>query len=138
MSEKNDQLKILTFGYGNRRDYDQFIDYLESYQVEYVVDVRIKPRAWSRKWYGQEIKNLCLSKNIDYISQTNLGNISGKAHWIPPDEKAAEIALEKVAELARNGTVLLLCAELDPRRCHRTEVADKLEKIVPLPVHHLK
>lgn len=138
MSENIENLKILTFGYGNRRSYDRFIDYLESYHVEYVVDVRLRPRAWSRKWYGEEIESLCSSKNIEYISQTNLGNTSGKANWIPPDEKAAEMALEKVAELAQKGTVLLLCAELDPKRCHRTEVARKLEGLVSLPVEHLK
>ena len=138
MSDKTEPLKILTFGYGNRRNYEKFINYLQSYGVEYVVDVRLKPRAWSRKWYGEEIKNLCVSKNINYISEPSLGNTSGKANWVPVDEKSAEVALSEVANLARSGTVLLLCAELDYQRCHRTEIADKLAKIVALPVEHLR
>lgn len=138
MLKKHKKNNILTFGYGNRQNYDRFIEYLEYYHVKYVIDVRMKPRAWSRKWYGEEIKNLCSSKKVKYISQTNSGNISGKPNWIPPDEKAAEIALKEVAELAQNGTVLLLCAELDPKRCHRTEIADKLEKIFSVQVKHLE
>ncbi len=71
MLKKHEKNNILTFGYGNRQNYDRFIEYLEDYHVKYVIDVRMKPRAWSRKWYGEEIKNLCLSKKVQYISQTN-------------------------------------------------------------------
>ena len=46
---------ILTFGYGNRKNYDLFLDYLQNFDVEYVVDVRMSPRAWSRRWYGEPI-----------------------------------------------------------------------------------
>lgn len=129
---------ILTFGYGNRKNYDLFLEYLQTFDVKYVIDVRISPRAWSRRWYGEQIKKLCLSKNIKYLSTTSLGNTSGKENWIPPNKEEAIASLHEVAEMARMGTVLLLCAEMNPHRCHRVDVANRLGKLVSLPVQHLE
>lgn len=138
ISKKSQKLCILTFGYGNRKNYEVFQDYLQNYDVKCVVDVRESPRAWSRRWYGDRIQSLCNSNNIKYISKTALGNISGKANWIPPNQEEAEQALSEVAEIARKGTILLLCAEMNHERCHRTEVANHLEELVSIPVKHLE
>lgn len=129
---------ILTFGYGNRKNYDRFLAYLQEFDVKWVVDVRISPRAWSRKWYGTQLENLCIFKNIQYISKTSLGNISGKENWVPPNIEQAEEALSEIAELAKMGTILLLCAEMKPCRCHRVDVANQLGKLVSRPVKHLE
>lgn len=135
--DKSTNKYILTFGYGNRKDYEAFIEYLDKFEVSYVIDVRFTPRAWSRKWYGDQIEKLCISKGINYISKIYLGNTSGNANWIPPDKEEANKSLAEVAGIASNGTVLLLCAEKDHHRCHRAEVAKQLEKLVNLPVQHL-
>jgi uncharacterized protein (DUF488 family) len=129
---------ILTFGYGNRKNYDMFLDYLQYFRVEFVIDVRERPRAWSRKWYGEQIKEFCNSNNIKYISQTALGNTSGKENWIPPNQEEAEAALIEIAELGKIGNILLLCAEMDSRRCHRVDVANRLGTLLSTPVKHLK
>ncbi len=134
-----DNQYILTFGYGNRKDYQSFIEYLQKYDVKYVIDVRINPRAWSRKWYGEQINNLCKSKNIQYVSKTSLGNTSGKENWIPPDPKKADADLEEIAKIAHQaGTILLLCAEMNPHRCHRRDVATCLSKLISRPIEHLE
>ncbi len=88
---------ILTFGYGNRKNYDIFLEYLNKYQVNFVIDVRMTPRAWSRKWYGNKLQEVCEAHNVKYISKTALGNTSGQQNWIPPDREAADIALGEVA-----------------------------------------
>lgn len=129
---------ILTFGYGNRKNYDELLTYLQKFNVKCVVDVRISPRAWSRKWYADKIKEFCLSNNIEYISKPPLGNTSGKENWIPPDRDNADVALREIAEIAQTGTVLLLCAEMDHHRCHRADVANCLSKLVNTSVIHLE
>ena len=121
---------ILTFGYGNRKNYDIFLEYQNKYQFNFVIDIRMTPRAWSRKWYGNKLQEVCEAHNVKYISKTALGNISGQQNWIPPDSEAADIALGEVAELAEKGTVLLLCAEMNFHRCHRTDVASHLIKLI--------
>jgi uncharacterized protein (DUF488 family) len=129
---------ILTFGYGNRKDYDSFLDYLKEFNVTCVIDVRLNPRAWSRRWYGDALEKLCTSRNIQYVSKSSLGNLSGCNHWVPPENKEAEKTLSEVAEILATGNVLLLCAEMDSSRCHRVEVASKLQNLISASVKHLK
>jgi len=50
---------ILTFGYGNRSSYDSLLAYINEFEVDFLIDVREKPRAWSRKWYGDQLEKLC-------------------------------------------------------------------------------
>lgn len=128
---------ILTFGYGNRKDYDSLAEYLKNHQVKYVIDVRKNPRAWCRKWYGEQVKVFCGLQGIEYISSPDLGNTSGNENWIPPDPEQAQKALEEVAKLAKLGNVLLMCAEMNYERCHRTQVANMLGKLTSLPVINL-
>ncbi|MEA5512611.1 DUF488 domain-containing protein [Nodularia sp. UHCC 0506] len=129
---------ILTFGYGNRKNYEEFLKYLEDFSVEYVVDVRKVTRAWSRQWYGEKINNFCHLNNIKYISKTKLGNTSGNKNWIPENPEAAKKELDEVAEIAKLGNILLLCAEKNASHCHRTEVANKLKELTAIPVKHLE
>lgn len=129
---------ILTFGYGNRKNYDAFLDYIDEFDVSCVIDVRLSPRAWSRKWYGDALDKLCTSRNIRYLSKRSLGNLSGCSDWIPPEMAEAEKALSEVAEILESGNVLLLCAELDCSRCHRSEVAAKLQALTASTIEHLK
>lgn len=129
---------ILTFGYGNRKNYDAFLDYIDEFDISCVIDVRLSPRAWSRRWYRDALEKLCVSKNIRYLSKAPLGNLSGRSDWIPPDISEAEEALSEVAKLLESGNVLLLCAEMDYSRCHRTEVASKLKALTDSSIEHLR
>ncbi|MDJ0514987.1 MAG: DUF488 domain-containing protein [Trichodesmium sp. MO_231.B1] len=137
-SNKHLNKYILTFGYGNPKDYSEFLAYLENFDVKCVVDVRKSTRAWSRRWYGEKIENFCCSKNIQYISKVSLGNTSGNKNWVSPTPEKVNADLSEIAEIARQGNVLLLCAELDPNRCHRVEVANFLNELVSAKVKHLE
>lgn len=137
VSTEHDRL-ILTFGYGNRSSYDDFFSYLEKFKVVCVIDIRLKPRAWSRRWYGKQIKEACDSKKIMYVSRPSLGNTSGKSNWIPPNSEEADETLLEISKIAQTGTILLLCAELDSSHCHRTKVAHELQKLVNTPIEHVK
>ena len=123
---------------GTDRNYGLLLEYIKKFCIVCVVDVRLSRKAWNRMWYGQEIEKLCSSEGISYISKTSLGNISGDNHWIPPDEKSANEALIEIAEIAKSGNILLLCAELDSNRCHRVDVAQKLKELVNVPITNLK
>ena len=129
---------ILTFGYGNRSNYDSLLAYIKEFNIDFLIDVREKPRAWSRKWYGDQIQKLCNDHGIEYLSETTLGNISGTSHWISPNPEKANQTLENIAEKVQSRTILLLCAEMDHHRCHRVEVAEKLQKLVNQPIKHLQ
>jgi uncharacterized protein (DUF488 family) len=128
---------ILTFGYGNRKDYDVFLKYIDEFKITYVIDVRLSPKAWTRKWYGDAIEKTCQSKNVQYLSRPSLGNTSGRSNWIPPEPTAATETLSELAEILTGSNILLVCAEMDYLRCHRVEVAEELEKLTSATVKHL-
>lgn len=140
MSNLNQSNKhfIFTFGYGNRKTYESLLEYIERYNISYLVDIRLSPRAWSRKWYGESIEKLCASQNIKYLSRVSLGNISGKSYWIPPQQDKADETLSEIAEILQAENVLLLCAEMDCSRCHRVDVAYKLQELSSAIIKHLK
>lgn len=129
--------QIFTFGYGNRKNYDQILEYIKFFKIKYVIDIRRHPRAWSRLWYGNKLSTLCQLNSIKYVSKTNLGNTSGNQKWIPENQEAADRELNEVAEIVKEANVLLLCAEKDSMRCHRTEVAICVSKLTGVPVKHL-
>jgi hypothetical protein len=142
MNSYSENLKsILTFGYGNRKDYSVLSHYLKAYGIQYVIDVRLHPRAWTRKWYGCALEKFCGEMDVEYISETSLGNISGGRKWIAPDTALAEQRLLEIAKILNDketGNILLLCAELDYSRCHRTEVAERLQGMTDFPIKHLQ
>lgn len=140
MSKQNDTNEnyILTFGYGNRKNYDDLLKYIEEFNISCVIDLRLKPRAWTRKWYGSEIEKFCNSQNVKYISKTALGNTSGNKNWIPPNESEAQQALSEVSKLAQSQTTLLLCAELKSSQCHRVAVAQELHQLTNIVIKHLE
>jgi len=132
------QSLILTFGYGNRSNYDTLLGYIKEFKIDLLIDVREKPRAWSRKWYGDQLKKLCYQQGIEYLSEKALGNISGTSHWVSPEPEKVDQVLQDIAKKTQSKTILLLCAEIDYHRCHRVEVAEKLHKLTYCPINHLQ
>jgi uncharacterized protein (DUF488 family) len=134
---QNKEKYIFTFGYGNRKNYDILLDYINRHHITSIIDVRLTPRAWSRKWYKDQLENFCNSQGIRYLSVTSLGNISGKDNWIPPDPIAAKKSLEDLADIAKYENIVLICAEMSSESCHRVAVAQKIGELAGLQVKNL-
>jgi hypothetical protein len=138
LQSESSENNIVTFGYGNRKTYDKFLEYLELFKVKVVVDIRVSARAWTRRWYGSEIQKLCQSQDVNYISRSALSNTSGSNNWIPASEKEAKQALLEISTLAQSQTILLLCGKLNSSQCHRVMVAQKLHELCDVHVRHLE
>ena len=85
------------------------MEYLEQYKVSCVIDVRIHPRAWSRKWDGDGVEKLCVSKGIKYISVAALGNTSGNSKWEPPDKQRLKNHYKKLQKLLMMECLIDVC-----------------------------
>ena len=128
---------ILTFGYGNRTNYDDLRLAFNKYDVSFLIDVRKKPRGWSAIWNASKLSDFCESVGVSYLSKTALGNDSGTHNWTPPDLQAAKIELDNVSELSTHHNILLLCAEKKWQRCHRVEVSEHIKNKTGNEVLHL-
>jgi uncharacterized protein (DUF488 family) len=117
---------VYTFGYGNRKSLTPLVDYCKQHGINVLVDVREKPRGWSTIWSKSYLQKQLPLNGIEYQSVPALGNTSGKPTWIPSDTLLAQKELKRLATLTETKTLALMCAELDPARCHRVAVGRKL------------
>lgn len=129
--------KVYTFGYGNRKNLEPLLEYCQEKGIDILIDVRKTPRGWSTIWSKPYLERHLPNAGIEYLSISALGNTSGKQEWIPEDEFEAQKALKELAILCESKVVVLMCAELDPNQCHRVPVAQKLSKLIGLPVENL-
>jgi len=98
--KNSSQSFILTFGYGNRSNYDALLNYIKEFKIDFLIDVREKPCAWSRRWYGDQLEKFCNQQGIQYFSEKTLGNISGTSHWVSPEPEKVDQVLQEIAKKA--------------------------------------
>ncbi len=126
-----------TIGYGGR-DNNSLISALKEMNAEAVIDVRHKPYCgWNRNFCGEVLKDKLAAEGIDYLWISDLGNMTRDINKIKLVNEARGI--EKVLSVATQyeyDTVVLLCAEADEKKCHRSYVRDKLAAAVNLPSFH--
>ncbi len=103
----------------------------EASDGERILVMRIWPRGVSRekmridKW----MKDLGTEK--DLIKKWKSGKVSWKefASDYRKSLKGKEKLLQELAEKSKKGDVTLLCTDKDPARCHRSLLAQEIEKI---------
>jgi uncharacterized protein (DUF488 family) len=128
---------IYTFGYGGS-PLETLLRLVERYDISAVVDVRRSAVCrWSSDW-GRE----SLSERVPgYLHLPSLGNshVAAPGEWVPDNSAKACGALSVVVlSVAVNGIrILLLCAEADPAKCHRSIIAQQLTDLTGIPHQHL-
>ncbi len=132
---------IFTIGHSNRTLH-YFLELLQAYQIERLVDVRTIPRSRHNPQFDQEsLKEELKTVKISYTHLKDLGGLRhahkdsintgwenssfrGFADYMQTEE--FELGLEKLMHLAEKQTCAILCAEAVPWRCHRSLIADAL------------
>lgn len=145
--------RVFTVGHG-AMDLESFVLLLERSSVKLVADVRTNPAAARLPWFerhalARELEALGLA----YRWFRDLGGWRGptggeQLHTALRDEAERRYAAamntpqfgarcEEIAGLAASTNAALLCAEIDPDRCHRLLLADKLFLLGVRVVHIL-
>jgi uncharacterized protein (DUF488 family) len=134
-------LSVLTIGHSTR-SIDEFIRLLTAHDVDRVIDIRTIPRSRHNPQFSRDQ----LSRALRHagIRYTHLPGLGGLRHPRPDSPNtgwrnasfrgyadymqttAFSRSLDRCIELARHETVVLMCAEAVPWRCHRSLVADAL------------
>jgi uncharacterized protein (DUF488 family) len=116
--------QILTIGYGGKKPTD-FFQELERMAPDYIVDVRESPH---RAYLGSYTKAHLEKRLHQYIWIRELGN---STRTLPPILVNESTGMEKLEKLCKGSErVVLLCAEKDENRCHRSYVKEKIEHIL--------
>lgn len=135
--------RIYTIGYGNQGFLpllDRLEDALRKVRGSHfiVFDVRRNPSSWCRDLSEPRIDKLLQMEGHDYRHCPNLGNEGDRDHVKLCDERHGLAELKVALEGLHNGAeIVLLCAEFDPTRCHRTYVAERARELYGVEVVHL-
>lgn len=150
IQQDSDKPHLLTVGYEGAK-IDDFIATLLSAKVTTLVDVRELPLSRKKGFSKNALRTAVEAAGISYLHIRQLGDpkpgrdaakagdyktfrkIFG-AHMLRPETKQA---LKDLADMLGNGLTCLLCFERCHRQCHRTIVADELQKLVDFKVQHI-
>jgi uncharacterized protein (DUF488 family) len=134
-------VRIVALGHSTR-SFAELVDLLRRHRVDVVADIRSLPGSRRYPQFDREHLAAELPRHgIGYVHLPRLGgrrrsradspntgwrneSFRGYADYMATPEFARGLA--ELREVARAGTVALLCAEAVPWRCHRSLVADAL------------
>lgn len=137
---------LATVGY-ERRDLDEVVALLSDHGVEVLVDVRATPRSRKPGLSKRRLADALAEAGIDYRHEPRLGVPREQREAFRAGDEATHAAfrrrvatddrdaLERVAELARDRPVALLCYERDEQHCHRRLVAEAARDLDPALDH---
>jgi uncharacterized protein (DUF488 family) len=147
----NNPTVVFTIGHSTL-PLETFIERLKAFGVQRVVDVRTVPRSrhnpqFDRATFPQAVRRA----GIGYIHLKGLGGLRharpdsvnmgwhnasfrGYADYMQTEEFRRN--LERLLRIAGETTVVLLCAEAVPFRCHRSLIADALT-VAGVEVRHI-
>lgn len=142
-------MKIYTIGYEGANIID-FLDTLDMLGVEHVVDIRELPASRRRDFSKNILNGHLSSAGIAYSHFKALGDpkegrdamrAGNRERFIEVftnrmASEEAKIAVEQVKDIALNETIVLLCYERDHKDCHRSIVAESLQKATHFEVKH--
>lgn len=133
--------KIFTIGHSTH-PIDAFIEILQAYQIELLVDVRTIPKSRHNPQFNEDaLAKSLATRKIEYCRIAALGglrraqresindawrNLSfrGYADYMQTSEFVEGV--EELIEQARQTLTVIMCAEAVPWRCHRSLIGDAL------------
>ena len=132
---------VYTIGHSTRTLAD-FINILQTFNIQKVVDIRTIPRSRHNPQFNEtHLKKILPKHTIEYIHLAALGGLRhahadsinmgwhnasfrGYADYMQTDE--FKKAIEKLIALAEKKQIVIMCAEALPWHCHRSLVGDAL------------
>jgi uncharacterized protein (DUF488 family) len=143
-------MALVTIGYEGRTA-PELVDELVGAGVDVLVDVRFTPMSRKAGMSKRRLEEALTAVGIDYVHLPELGNPPENRDTYRAGDRAARTrlrqrlrsaagraAVQRVVELATNGTAALLCLEREPDNCHRAQVADEARRLAPdLTVDHI-
>jgi uncharacterized protein (DUF488 family) len=146
---KPKNIVVMTIGHSTH-SLAEFIELLETYGIEKVVDVRTIPKSRHNPQFNKDTLPNNLGK-IGYVHISGLGGLRhakadspntgwrnasfrGYADYMQTEE--FEKNIKKLIELAAKKQIVIMCAEAVPWRCHRSLIADAL-MVRKIQVEHI-
>lgn len=142
-------MTIFTIGYEGL-DIDDFMSLLSEHGIETVVDIRELPLSRKPGFSKKALANVLNLSGLEYVHMVELGcpRPVRNSYRIDGDWKrytadflkylmTQKDAITELAELVQSSTCALLCYEADFNFCHRSMVADAVNKQCGADIEHI-
>jgi uncharacterized protein (DUF488 family) len=142
-------MTVFTIGYEGL-DIDDFMSLLSEHGIETVVDIRELPLSRKPGFSKKALANVLNLSGLEYVHIVELGcprpvrdDYRADGDWKRYTKgflnhlKAQRDAIASLAELVESSTCALLCYEADFNFCHRSMVADAVNKECGAEVEHI-
>ncbi|UIX80956.1 DUF488 family protein [Xylella fastidiosa] len=142
-------MKVFTIGYEGL-NMDDFMSLLSENSIETIVDIRELPFSRKPGFSKKPLTNTLNLSGIEYIHMVELGCPRHVRHVYRVDGdwkryttgflkhlKTQKDAIVRLADLVQSSTCALLCYEADFNFCHRSMVADAVNKQCGVAVEHI-
>jgi len=136
-----EKLHIYTIGHSTR-SIEDFLNILKHYAINELVDIRSIPKSRHNPQFNEkELAHVLRNHHINYRHQKNLGglrhttshsinmawrNASFRGYADYMQTKEFHDGIQELIKLAHKKTVVIMCAEAVPWRCHRSLIGDAL------------
>jgi len=142
-------MTVFTIGYEGL-DIDAFMSLLAEHGIETVVDIRELPLSRKPGFSKKALANVLNLSGLEYVHMVELGcprpvrdGYRADGDWKRYTKgflnhlKTQKDAIAELAELVESSTCALLCYEADFNFCHRSMVADAVNKQCGAEVGHI-
>ncbi len=147
-----DKKPIYTIGYGSR-SLEEFLEVMEQYRTEYLIDVRSVPFSRYKPEFSKPaLSNELIRRNILYVFMGN--ELGGRPRTQPPGVseerpdyveyntvKDTSLYLSGIDRLCRafeqQQSIVLMCSEGKPENCHRSKLIGETLSEKKVKVMHI-
>ena len=143
-------MTVFTIGYAGL-DIDSFMSLLAENGIDTVVDIRELPLSRKPGFSKKALASVLNLSGIEYVHMADLGcpklvrdGYRADGDWTRYKAgflkylKTQKAAIADLTELMRSSTCALLCFEADFNFCHRSMVADAVNKHCGAEVEHIQ
>ena len=121
-----------TIGYGNRT-LDEFVSLLHNSKITHLVDIRRYPHSWMEDFDKESLQTKLPKNGIAYMHCTGVGGMreSSYTEYMETEEfnNSFSRLVAFILEINKvDGNPVLMCAEKNPKDCHRQYLAQYLEQ----------
>ncbi len=121
-------MEIFTLGHSTRK-FEEFLEILEFFNIQQVIDVRRFPSSKKFPWFNKEFLESELKKrNIIYIHLPDLGGYREEGYEEFSKSEEFKKAIKKLIKKIDNKKSVIFCSEFKWWKCHRRYIANELAK----------
>ena len=130
-----------TIGYGDRT-LEEFISLLLNSNITHLIDVRRYPHSWMEDFDKEALQTMIPKNGIAYVHCAGVGGMreSSYSEYMETEEFNNSFTRLVAFILEVNsidGNPVLMCAEKNPKDCHRRYLAQHLEQQSGIEIVHL-